>query len=128
MIELALSRSIKNARFLTSDFLDFRTDDKFDGILAWDSFFHFPKYKQNLIYARVAELLNPRGYFVFTHGNEEGEITDEMMGEQFYYSCLSKERVLQLLKKSGFEIQFVYEDFKERDADRALAVLAKKSI
>lgn len=49
-----------------------------------------------------------------------------MMGEQFYYSCLSKERVLQLLKESGFEVQFVYEDFKERDADRALVVLAQK--
>lgn len=126
MIELALSRGIKNAKFLISDFFDFRTDDKFDGILAWDSFFHFPKDKQDVIYARVAELLNPGVYLLFTHGNEEGEITDEMMGEQFYYSYLSKERVLQLLKESGFEVQFVYEDFKERDADRALVILAKK--
>jgi len=55
----------------------------------------------------VVELLNPGGYLVFTHGNEEGEITEEMMGEQFYYSSLSKERVLQLLKESDFEVQFV---------------------
>ena len=127
-MELALSRSIKNARFLTVDFFDFRTAEKFDGILAWDSFFHFPKDKQNVIYARVAELLNPGGYLLFTHGNQEGEITDEMMGQQFYYSCLSKEKVLQLLKESGFEVQFAYEEFKERDADRALVILAKKSI
>jgi len=126
MLEIALSRNIKNAKFLISDFFDFRIADKFDGILAWDSFFHFPKDKQGTIYPRVAELLNPGGYLLFTHGNEEGEINDEMMGEQFYYSYLSKERVLQLLKESGFEIQSVYEDFKERDASKALIILAKK--
>lgn len=72
MIEIALSRSIKNAKFLTSDFFDFKTNGKFDGVLAWDSFFHFPKEKQHVIYTRVAELRNPGGYLLFTHGNEEG--------------------------------------------------------
>ena len=74
----------------------------------------------------MAELLNPGGYIIFTHSNKEREITAEMMGEQFYYSSLSKEKVLQLLKENGFEVQFVYEDFKERDSDKALVILAKK--
>jgi len=44
------------------------------------------------------------------------------------FAALSKERerVIRLLKETGFEVQFVYEDFKERDSDKALVILAKK--
>jgi 2-polyprenyl-3-methyl-5-hydroxy-6-metoxy-1,4-benzoquinol methylase len=126
MINLARSSGIKNAYFQVSDFFDFDTTDTFDGILAWDSFFHFPKDKQSAIYPRIAELLKPGGVLLFTHGNEAGEINGEMMGEPFYYSSLSKETLLGLLKENRIEVQAVYEDFKERDSDRALVIAGKK--
>jgi len=43
MIEIALSHQIPNAQLMVSDFFDFQPQETFDGILAWDSFFHFPK-------------------------------------------------------------------------------------
>jgi predicted TPR repeat methyltransferase len=128
MIEIAQSLLITNAQFSVCDFLKFTTEDKFDGILAWDSFFHFPKDKQVDIYAKVGNMLNPDGYLLFSHGDAEDEHTNPMMGESFYYSALPKEMVCQILQDNGFEIIYVYKDYKERDMDRGLVLLAKKAL
>jgi 2-polyprenyl-3-methyl-5-hydroxy-6-metoxy-1,4-benzoquinol methylase len=126
MIDIAQSLQLANAQFFVCDFFKFTTAEKYDGILAWDSFFHFPKDKQAHIYAKVSNLLKPDGYLLFTHGDADGEHTNPMMGESFYYSALPKETVCQILKDNGFDIVYVYKDFKERDTDRGLVILAKK--
>lgn len=126
MIEIAQSLSIPNAQFSVCDFLKFTTEEKFDGILAWDSFWHFPKDEQAHIYVKVGNLLNAGGYLLFTHGDAAGEHTNPMMGESFYYSALPKELVCQILRDNGFEIEYVHKDFKEKDTDRGLVILAKK--
>ena len=96
MIKIAESLSIAHAQFSVCDFLKFTTEEKFDGILAWDSFWHFPKDEQADIYIKVGNLLNAGGYLLFTHGDAEGERTNPMMGESFYYSALPKEKVCQI--------------------------------
>jgi trans-aconitate methyltransferase len=50
MIMAAKKNSIPNADFILSDFSDFKPEQHFDGILAWDSFFHFQNKKQRMIY------------------------------------------------------------------------------
>jgi len=127
MIEIAQSYELPNAKFVSGDFFDFVSAKKFDGILAWDSFFHFPKEKQKDIYTKVAGLLNPGGYLLFTHGNSDDQHTDTMMGETFYYSCLPKEELCRLLITNGFEIEYAYDDFLEKDTHRVLVVLAKRN-
>lgn len=126
MIEMAKSAGIKNAVFSTCDFFDFESDEKFNGIIAWDSLFHFPKECQKEIYSKVYHLLSPGGYFLFTHGKEEDEHIDRMFGEQFYYSCLSKDFVLGLMKELGFEIVYSIENFVEEKDQRDWVVLARK--
>jgi len=126
MIETAKSQRIKNTVFYVSDFFDFESDENFDGIIAWDSLFHFPKEQQEEIYGKVYHLLAPGGYFLFTHGKEEDEHIDNMFGEQFYYSCLSKDFVLDLMKEIGFEILFSIENFIEEKDQRDWIVLARK--
>lgn len=126
MIEVAKSLNIKSAQFTCCDFFDFNSMDQFDGILAWDSLWHFPKEKQESIYPKVSGLLKSGGYLLFTHGNVDGEHVNTMMGESFYYSSLSKELVYKLLRGNGFEIEAVLENFIERDTDRAFVVLARK--
>lgn len=126
MIKIAQSLSIAHAQFSVCDFFKFTTEEKFDGILAWDSFWHFPKDEQAHIYVKVGNLLNVGGYLLFTHGDAEGEHTNPMMGESFYYSALPKELVCQILRDNGFEIIYVHKDFKEQDSDRGLVILAKK--
>ena len=63
---------------------------------------------------------------LFTHGDADDEHTNDMMGESFYYSCLPKEVVCQILEDNGFDIIYVYKDYKERDTDRGLVILARK--
>lgn len=126
MIEIAFSHQIPNAHFIVSDFFDFHPQETFDGILAWDSFFHFPKKSQELIYPKVAKMLNSGGYLLFTHGDVDDEHTNPMMGEEFYYSAIPKEKIKKLLEENGLEVIYMYKDYKEKDTDRGLVVLAQK--
>ncbi len=126
MISMARLSGITNAQFVNRNFLDFETTGKFDGVIAWDSLWHFPKDKQRSIYPKIGNLLNQGGYLIFTHGNTDGEHFDSMFGESFYYSSLSKDTVLELLRENGFEIIYAYEDFVEKKSHRALVVLAQK--
>src|SRR5690606_7543385 len=127
MLEIAKSNEIKNTQFLLSDFFNFDSNERFDGIIAWDSLFHFTKQRQNDIYDKVYRLLNPGGFFLFTHGKEENEHVDEMFGEQFYYSSLSKDFVLDLMSQIGFELEYSIENFVEGRDHRDWVVLARKS-
>jgi len=127
MIEMAKSGGIMNSEFLLFDFFDFEPSEKYDGIIAWDSLFHFPKKRQIEIYGKVYNLLNLGGFFLFTHGKDEDEHTDEMFGEQFYYSCLSKDIVLNLMSKIGFKLEYSIENYVEGKDHRAWVVLARKS-
>ncbi|HNV28882.1 MAG TPA: class I SAM-dependent methyltransferase [Cyclobacteriaceae bacterium] len=126
MIAIAKSSSIERADFIISDFLDFITKDKFDAIIAWDSLWHFPKTKQNSLYPKIASMLRANGYFLFTHGNVDGEHIDTMMGEPFYYSAISQQDIYRQLTKNGFEIDYAFNDFIENNSHRACVVLAKK--
>lgn len=126
MIEIAKVQSIYNADFTICDFFEYKATKKYDGVIAWDSFFHFPKEKQKDIYFIVGKLLKPGGYLLFTHGDASDEHTDKMFGEDFYYSCIPKRDVLQELKKNEFEIEYVYKNFIEKDQHRDLVILAKK--
>ncbi|MEN2416009.1 class I SAM-dependent DNA methyltransferase [Flavobacterium mesophilum] len=126
MIEIAKSREIKNAAFYVSDFFDFKTSEKFEGIIAWDSLFHFPKERQKEIYSTIYDLLLPGGYFLFTHGKQEDEHTDKMFDELFYYSCLSRNEVLDLIQNLGFELIYEIENFVEENTERDWVVLVQK--
>jgi predicted TPR repeat methyltransferase len=126
MIAEAESNAIRNSRFFVCDFFDFSSEEKFDAVIAWDSLFHFPKERQKDIYLKVSSLLTLGGYFLFTHGKQEDEHIDQMFGESFYYSCLSKKDVLRLMKKSGFVIKYSIENFSENNDTRHWVVLAKK--
>ena len=126
MIRLARRRNLQRTTLETIDFFEYMTQEKFDGILAWDCFFHFPRIKQREIYSRVSDLLKSGGYLLFTHGDCDDEHYAEMMGENFYYSCLPKDEVMRLLKHAGLEVIYAHSDFVERDAEKALVALARK--
>ena len=126
MIARANTLSLAGADFRCMDFFDFVSPQKFDGLLAWDSFFHFPKARQADIYQKAAGLLHHAGYLLFTHGDADDEHVDQMMGESFYYSALPKQQVVQLLQAAGFSVVYAYTNFMEQGTDRRLVVLAQK--
>lgn len=129
MLEKARALDPENAQFIKSDFLSFKTDEKFDAIIAFDSLWYIPVEKQPLIYKKASSLLNRGGYFMFTHGDEHGETQGEMFGETFYYAALSSQEITALLQENGFKVVRMQKDYKEpTTGTRDLLVFAKKTI
>ena len=126
MLEKAVAQGMKNASFHLCDFWDYVPDEPYDGIIAFDSFFHFPKARQCEIYVRVSEWLVRGGRLLFTHGNVNGEVEGTMFGEVFYYSALSTAEVHTLLAEAGFEIEVSLEKYKEGTEERDLVIVARK--
>ena len=126
MIKEAVRQNLPNAKFYLYDFFEFKPTEKYDGIIAFDSFFHFPKEKQTEIYHIISDWMNIGAYLLFTHGKKESEIKDYMYGKIFYYSALNTQDVHKLLSDSGFAIELSIEDYKETNSERDLLILAKK--
>ncbi len=126
LLAKAKALNLPNASFYLIDFFEFIPETKFDGVIAFDSFFHFPKEKQAEIYSRVGSWMVPEAYLLFTHGATEGETMGEMFGEEFYYSCLNTPDVHRLLENSGLEVVQSIENYTEKDMDRDLVILARK--
>lgn len=127
MIEKADSLKLKNTEYHVAELFGFRTEEKFDAIIAFDCLWHICHDNQKYIYGTIASLIKKGGYFIFTHGKKDGEIYGEMMGQTFYYSALDAEEVKKILISEGFEIISFTENYKERTTgDRELLVEARK--
>ena len=127
MIEKAASLKLKNTEYHVAELFGFRTEEKFDAIIAFDCLWHICHDNQKYIYGTIASLIKKGGYFIFTHGKKDGEIYGEMMGQTFYYSALDAEEVKKILRSEGFEIISFTENYKERTTgDRELLVEARK--
>jgi cyclopropane fatty-acyl-phospholipid synthase-like methyltransferase len=126
LLQKAIDRNLPNTKLYLCDFFDFEPRDKYDGIIAFDSFFHFPKEKQKQIYGRVSDWMNNNAYLLFTHVSKDGEFKGEMFDEMFYYSSLNKDEVCLLLSNTGFEVVWSKEMYTEKDMDRDLVILAIK--
>ena len=128
MIEKAKAQKLANAAFSVCDFLDFRTAEPYDAIIAFDSIWHIAHEKQADIYGMAASLLKAGGYFLFTHGKQNDEIIGEMFGSSFYYSALDVSDVHRLLRGNGFSVVSSIENYKEETTgDRELLIVAKKN-
>lgn len=125
-IEMANNNKINNTRFYACDFFDFMPDRKYDGIIAFDSFFHFPKEKQKEIYNTVSGWMEPGAYLLFTHGKNEGETEGEMYGKSFYYSSLETSDVKKLLLKNDLSVELSIENYHEENMNRDLIIIARK--
>ena len=127
MVQYAKNLNLPNCNFILCDVLDYCPEQMFDAVIAFDSLWHINHDNQKNIYTKIADLLNVGGYFMFTHGRTDGEITGEMFNESFYYSALDLDCVKNLLKENGFDIVECIEDYKEQTTgSRDLLVVARK--
>ena len=96
-------------RFASHEWLvkDMRSLDlgrRFDGILAWHSFFHLSREDQRPMFARFASHLKPGGALMFTSGPADGEAVGEWQGEPLYHASLSAGEYEALLAEYGLAI------------------------
>lgn len=93
---------------------DMRTIDlkqKFQGILAWDSFFHLTQHDQREMFKQFSLYAESGTALMFTSGPSHGEAIGDLFGEALYHASLSQQEYRSLLKLYGFNvIKMVVED------------------
>ncbi len=98
--------------------------EAFDGIIAWDSFFHLRAQEQRTTIRRMARHLRVGGSLIFTVGPEDGERSGTVAGQPVYHASLSPAEYVALLEDQGLRLTgFLAED---PDCDRHSVMMARK--
>ena len=77
---------------------------RFDGILAWDSFFHLDPGDQRLMFAVFAAHSSDRAQLMFNTGPEQGEAIGSYRGDPLYHASLASSEYVALIRGIGFEV------------------------
>ena len=91
--------------WIVADMRRLALDRRFDGILAWDSFFHLHADDQRAMFARFAAHARPGAPLMFTSGSSEGEAIGSYCGEPLYHASLDPAAYEQLLAANGFSVR-----------------------
>lgn len=110
MIEMA-QQNFPEQHWIQQDFRSFQSDQKFQGILAWDSFFHLTHDDQRKMFGLFSDHVVAGAALMFTSGPAHGEAIGEMFGEPLYHASLAADEYRLLLDQHGFEvIKMIAED------------------
>lgn len=121
--------SIARERWPTGDWRigDMRALDLgevFDGIIAWNSFFHLTEDEQRSTLLQLAAHLRKGGSLITTVGPYAGETTGTVAGNTVYHSSLSPAEYAQILDDNGLRLTaYLAED---PDCGRHSVLMARK--
>ena len=87
-----------------SDMRELSLNQRFAGLLAWDSFFHLCPDDQRAMFSRFADHALPGGSLMFTSGTAEGDAIGELEGEPLYHGSLSSSEYRSLLEANQFDV------------------------
>lgn len=86
-------------------------EETFDGIIAWNSFFHLMPAEQRDVLQRIGRHLREGAALMLTVGDRAGEVGGWVGGEAVYHSSLAPEEYEGLLHDLGVDVvAFVRED------------------
>ena len=103
LIQLAAAR-FPDSEWVVADMRQLELGRRFDGILAWDSFFHLRPSDQRDMFARFASHALRGAPLMFTSGPAHGEITGSYCGEPLYHGSLDPAEYESLLAMNGFAV------------------------
>jgi SAM-dependent methyltransferase len=110
MIELCRAR-FPDCEWFVADMRQLELGRRFDGLLAWDSFFHLGKDDQRAMFRRFASHAQSGAPLMFTGGAAEGEAIGVCYQEPLYHASLGPAQYEQLLVTNGFVLrEYVAED------------------
>jgi 2-polyprenyl-3-methyl-5-hydroxy-6-metoxy-1,4-benzoquinol methylase len=104
LIEMCRAR-FPDSEWLVQDMRQLALNRRFDGILAWDSFFHLQMEDQRSMFQRFAAHARRGAPLMFTSGPSEGEAIGSYYGEPLYHSSLDPAAYEHLLAASGFVVR-----------------------
>jgi SAM-dependent methyltransferase len=103
MIGLCRSRFPRQA-WVVADMRTLRLGRRFDGILAWDSYFHLRADDQDRLFQVFRRHAAPNAALMFTSGPRRGEAMGSYQGEPLYHASLDPAEYRALLEQHGFEV------------------------
>ena len=92
------------SQWVIADMRQMALGRRFDGLLAWDSFFHLNVDDQRAMVARFAAHALPGAPLMFTSGPAHGEAIGTFCGEPLYHASLDPGEYRQLLIANGFSV------------------------
>jgi cyclopropane fatty-acyl-phospholipid synthase-like methyltransferase len=104
MIEMCRGR-FPDAEWIVADMRELSLGRRFDGVLAWDSFFHLNVDDQRGMFARFAAHALPGAPLMFTSGTSEGEAIGSWCGEPLFHASLAPAEYELLLASNGFLVE-----------------------
>ena len=110
MIDIA-ARTCPDATWLVSDMRSLDLNATFDGLLAWNSFFHLSAADQRAMFPVFRRHAAAGAALMFTSGPSAGEAIGSFEGEPRYHASLDATEYRDLLDGKGFEgVDHVVED------------------
>jgi trans-aconitate methyltransferase len=90
--------------WIVADMRQLSLNRRFDGILAWDSFFHLCPEDQRRMFPIFREHATPGASLMFTSGTSYGEAIGSYKGEPLYHGSLDESEYRTLLNENGFNV------------------------
>jgi SAM-dependent methyltransferase len=79
--------------------------ERFDVVIAWDSFFHLPPGDQRTMFETFRKHTAPGGVLLFTSGEAEGEgLGGDLFGDELYHASLDTGEYARLLGAHGYDV------------------------
>ena len=91
-------------RWLVGDMRLMALDEKFDALIAWDSFFHLTYQAQRAMFPIFRAHAAAGARLMFTSGPAHGEAIGSFEGEELFHASLAPEEYRALLRINGFDI------------------------
>lgn len=103
LLEIARTR-FPGQEWIEADMRRLVLGRRFDGVLAWDSFFHLTPGDQRGMFPIFREHVRPGGALLFTSGSLHGEVIADFEGEPLYHGSLDTAEYRALLVENGFAV------------------------
>lgn len=87
-----------------ADMREFALGRRFDGLIAWDSFFHLTPDAQRPMFPRFRAHAAEGAALLLTSGPRQGEAIGSFEGEPLYHASLDPAEYRSLLDQNGFSI------------------------
>jgi SAM-dependent methyltransferase len=79
--------------------------DRFDIVIAWDSFFHLSPDDQRAMFPRFSKHTAGGGALIFTSGTTEGgAIGGDLCGDRLYHASLNTDEYARLLDRHCYDV------------------------
>jgi len=103
LIEICRTR-FPRLQWRVSDMRHLALGRKFNGVIAWDSFFHLCPDDQRQMFPIFREHAAPEAALMFTSGPSHGEAIGSFEGEPLYHASLDPAEYRLLLGQDGFRV------------------------